>query len=976
MGFILNKEVYCDDEKRGLKMITIGIVGAGETGAALLEVFHTNGEVSITGITDRDKSAQGIALAKERGIFIARDIDELLKQGPNIVINATGDPEVYNVVRKTARYPVEVIESKWARFLWEHVRRQQSASYLKAVFDGSGDMILTTDTEGWIVRFSKGGERILGYSENELIGRKSGDLYVDRTERTKLLKILEERGIITDYETKILKKDGTPVDISLTISKLRDGLGNIIGTVDVIKEITIEKQLRAVEEQLRMELRQKNTELTELNEKLEEKVLERTKELEKLNRELNRANQVKSKFISSMSHELRTPLHSILGFSELLLDKTFGNLNEKQEKQVLGIYTSGKHQLQLVNNILDLAKIEAGKIDLFYGTFPMKDVIDEVTVIMKSLSGKKSITISATIASEVTEFTADRVKLKQILYNLLSNAVKFTPEGGRIGVDIKRVRNVGGAYPWALEGQSLLEMSVWDTGIGIKEEDKERIFDEFEQASSSYGGTGLGLSLTKKLVELHGGHIDVESQYGSKSTFRVYLPYTAEVVEMKKPVIPEPETEVLSWMREDAPEILIIEDDHATSEILTIHLAKAGYRVSHAYDGLEGIEKAKQLKPFAIILDIMLPKLDGWEVLQRLKTDSETVKIPVITHSVVNNKELAFALGATDYILKPVDKDLFLSRLGEISLIKKKERHPVSVMLLSKDTDTIDTFHNLLTDAGLLLHAVMEKDEVIELSAKAFPNAIVIDAADNLELASESIRAINANPVTKGIPVFLYTARELTPNERMLFAGQIEHILKKESFSIPELITHLREMEVLFPKRAGLIDELTGVFNHRYLQLRLAQEVQRWVRYKTPLVFLLMDIDNFGHYLSNKGNYYGNLVLKKMAELLRKNIRGTDVLARYGGDEFGLILSNTMLSSAQHLCKRFSTMIREYPFIHEEVQPKGKITISIGMVEYKGDAAEDLLRCTTNALNHAKEEGGDRIKTWKGGQNQPPFIQL
>ena len=555
---------------------------------------------------------------------------------------------------------------------------EESLGYLQGVLDDSQDMIATTDNRGRIVKFSKGGGRILGYRVDEVIGRNAAEFYVDKEERTKILEALKEEGAVYNYETKLQKKDGSHVDISLTISRLRDKAGNIIGTVGVSKDITEEKQLRE-------KLKGKNKELEELTQSLEEKVLERTRELERINRELRRANEIKGRFIANMSHELRTPLHSIVGFSEVLLDRAFGDINEKQQRHITNILTSGRHLLHLVNNILDLAKIEAGRIELSPEVFSLKAVIDEVLMVVKHLADKKLIELTTDVSPEVSNFTADKVKFKQVLYNLLSNAIKFTPESGKVGIRTEKLINRD-LFPWAIKGQEFLKLSVRDTGIGIRTEDKERVFDEFEQLdpSRSTEGTGLGLSLTKRLIEIHGGHVDLESAYGKGSVFNVYLPVVApEIVVEEKPVIPEV-VPAFSWAAEDAPLILVVEDDLPTSELLTIHLTQAGYRVAHAYDGIEAIEKAGELQPFVITLDIMLPKKDGWEVLQSLKADSRTSDIPVIIHSIIDNKELGFALGAVDYLVKPVDKATILSRLEQISLATKRDAilSPSSLLLM------------------------------------------------------------------------------------------------------------------------------------------------------------------------------------------------------------------------------------------------------------------------------------------------------
>ncbi|MBI4688949.1 MAG: diguanylate cyclase [Nitrospirae bacterium] len=1110
-------------------MIKIAIVGAGKGGSSLLDVFHTNGEVKVVGITDKDGKAQGLRLAKEWDIFIAADIKDLYSRNPEIMINATGKPEVSALIKDTAPHSVEVIEGTSAKFLWEIVRRHQMAkndmdvlyqsgllltkarnlkevldkvllsamelteahagsialveraemvmvahsglspeffkeprwrprdtgltsyilkatgcvefqniekeplfagtkilkegiksllacplfldggvvgilyiddfrprefterhknliqlfgakaaqaiekskildelymniheldkttSYLQSVLNDSEDMIATTDTEGRIVEFSMGGERILGYKKDEVAGKTASDFYVNADERNKIADILKKIGAVHNHETVLLRKDGTQVDINLTISQLRDRTGKIIGTVGVSKDITVEKHLRR-------ELEEKNRELSELNERLEDKVLERTKELDKINRELRRANEVKARFIASMSHELRTPLHSIMGFSEILLDKTFGDVNEKQEKYITNIHTSGRHLLHLVNNVLDLAKIESGKVELSYESFTLKDVIDEVISVIKPLADKKLIEVKSDISGNA-DFTADRVKFKQVLYNLLSNAIKFTPDNGKTGIRAEKLTNKD-IFPWAPQGTEFLKVSVWDEGIGIKPDDKEKIFEEFEQVdqSRSTEGTGLGLSLTKRLVELHGGHIDVESTYGKGSVFNFYLPVVVlpKTAIGKKQVLPEA-VSTFAWADENAPQVLVVEDDLPTSELLTIHLTRAGYRVAHAYDGIEAIEKARELQPFVITLDIMLPKKDGWEVLQSLKADPKTSDIPVIIHSIIDNKELGFALGAADYLVKPVDKAVLLGRLGELSLATKKRRFPVTILTVTDDKNTQDYLNEIFIGEGFLTQFASDAEGGIDLALATKPNVTIIDLnipEDGFNL----IKNFKENPATKGIPIFALTSTTLSSDESLRMAGQIERILRKDALSSKELINHLRDLEVLLPKRAGLIDEITGLFNHRYFQIRLAQETTRAKRYKFPLVLAVLDVDHFGHYVDKHGEYYSNLVLRKIGDLLRKNIRGSDVVVRYGGDAFALILTNTLLSSGVSLCKRFLSIIHDYPFLKEESQPNGKITASIGMLEFKGQSPEELIQSAEKALFLAIEKGRNKVE--------------
>jgi len=1104
--------------------IKIAMVGAGRGGKALLDIFQTDDNIEVVGITDKDKMALGLGLAKEMGVFIADEVKGLYGREPDIILNVTGSAEVSECIRKSSPYPVEVIEGKGAKFLWDLVSRQkrarkdmealyqsgllitkvknlkdvldevlcsamkltetpagsialidgeemvmatqkglsqgflnslrwrprgkgitryileqngpvefqdirkeplfadtmileegirsilasplflnssvvgilylddykprlftqrhknliklfstmaaqaieknkllhdleESLTYLQGMLDDSGDMIITTDCEGRIVKFSKGGERILGYKENEVVGRKCSELYVNKDERTGILDVLKEKGAIWNYETTLLRKDNTPVDISLTISELRDKKGNVIGTVGISKDITEEKHMKG-------ELEKKNKELEELTNNLEEKVLERTTELEKMNRELIRANELKGRFIANASHELRTPLHSVIGFSEILLQKTFGEINEKQQKYLNTIFNSSKHLLYLVNNILDIAKIEAGKAEISYQTFPVKSVIDEVLIVIKPLAERKRIAPISEINYE-EEFTADRVKFKQILYNLVSNAIKFTPDSGKVGINVEKMVCNKKEFPWASESQTFLKVSVWDTGAGIKPEDRERIFEEFEQIDSSKSteGSGLGLSLTKKLVEIHGGHIEVEGEYGRGAVFNVYLPF---IVREEYPEISKPATSLTDFPEtaKEGPVILVVEDDLPTVEILTIHLTQAGYRVNHAYDGEEAIVKAKEISPLAITLDIMLPRKDGWEVLQALKADPETRNIPVIIHSIVENKELAFALGATDYLVKPVDKAVLIEKLSELSLSTKKSRYPVNILIIAKEDAALETLYNILKNEGFLMQTASDAESGLGLALATRPSSVIVDLGLP-EGGFKVIKEFRDNPALKDIPIFAITTDSLSANERLEMVDQIERVLWKDSLKSKALINHLKGIEVLHPKRAGLIDELTGIFNHRYFQIRLAQEVQRAARYQLPLALIFFDIDHFDNYIENKGEYYANLILKKIAEIIRKNLRSSDIYVRYGNSAFALILTNTVVPSATVLARRFVSVIHDYPFLYEDVQPKGKITISVGLAELKKQSPEELVHTAESALFAAITKGRNRVEVYQ-----------
>jgi diguanylate cyclase (GGDEF)-like protein/PAS domain S-box-containing protein len=836
---------------------------------------------------------------------------------------------------------------------------------LSNLLETSNDVILITDTSGLISIVNDRATEILGYPRENLKGRAVNTV-ISNGFWDSIQKTLTEKTVVKDQECTAVDAGGREFDMRLNAVVLKENDGTVSGTLFVLRSMKEKRELKRM-------LEDKTHALEELNDNLEKKVTERTEELKKINMELERANQLKGRFIANMSHELRTPLNSIIGFSDILLEKTFGEINKTQERYVRNIYSSGNHLLELINNILDIAKIEAGRYEMTYETFSIEEAVGDVMNIMKSLSDKKAIEIKVSRDENINYVTADRVKLKQILYNLLSNAIKFTPEGGMVGIEVYKEVNSEGRYPWALPGLEFVKFSVWDTGIGISAEDSERIFEEFEQVNASFSrkhcGAGLGLALTKKLVELHGGNIAVESIPGEGSTFSFLIPVTSPV-ESKKIETPADIDLTFPWMKEDAPLILVVEDDLPSAEILTLHLTQSGYKVAHAFDGEEAVKKAHSLKPFAITLDVMLPQKDGWEVLQELKSDEETATIPVIIHSVVNNKELAFALGATDYLMKPLDKRALIAKLEEITVSKGKKVLPLSILIIESDEAVTNHFKDILEPQGFLIYTASNGKRGIELSAALRPGVILLDFSLQDMLGFDVIREIRENPSTKDIPVFILTEKDISVDERMNLVGKIERIVQKHALDTQEFVEHIKELEMLYPKKAGLIDELTGLFSHRYFQIRLAQEVRRAERYKLPLNLILLDVDRFDEYVERHGEYYGNLMLKKSAELLRKNIRGSDAIVRYGKDSFAIILPNTVIAAGLSLSNRFNAIIRNYPFLYEDSQPKGRITSSIGLTFFDGQSPEEFILGADRALSSAKKKGGDRVEIFYRDQDE------
>ncbi|MEK7851719.1 MAG: response regulator, partial [Deltaproteobacteria bacterium] len=518
-------------------------------------------------------------------------------------------------------------------------------------------------------------------------------------------------------------------------------------------------------------------------------------------------------------------------------------------------------------------------------------------------------------------------------------------------------------------------LSVKDTGIGIKVEDRDRVFQEFQQAEGStsreYGGTGLGLTLTRRLTEMHGGRIELESEAGKGSTFTAYIPLRHEkrptVREEKRETRPEPK-EVGDGSRllprpETQPLILVVEDDPKLSRLISVYLNQAGYRVETAMDGEEAVKKAREFQPFAITLDIMLPKKDGWEVLQELKAIPETRDIPVTIVSMVENEELGFSLGAADYLVKPVSREDLLGSLGKYTFTTKVTKGHIRVLIVDDDPKIIEFLATILRKEGFHVDSATNGEEGLRMALEEFPDLIILDLMMPKVSGFDVIRELRKHPAGRDIPIFVCTAKDLSRDEKEKLLADVSKVFQKGGMPREELIEEIKKMEMHYPERAGLIDSVTGLFNYRYFMNRLSHEVNRSNRYRRELSVSIINIDDFGHYNEVNGYLQGDIVLREITRLLHKNLRKSDIAMRYKGGRFAVIFPETGKESATTVSDKLRMLIEGYPFPRRESQPSGSITLSISVATLPADGKDvmELIEGLEKAVRGAISAGGNRV---------------
>jgi PAS domain S-box-containing protein len=612
--------------------------------------------------------------------------------------------------------------------------------------------IVMLDPEGLVVSWNTGAERIKGYSTEEIVGQHFSRFYLQEDIQSgkpqRDLDVVAATGQFEDEGWRV-RQDGSTFWANVVFTAIRDQRGRLRGFAMLTRDLTEPMKIEAT--------------------------------LTKAKDAADAANQAKSAFLATMSHELRTPMNAILGYSEILMEDAQDKGQEDLIPDLQKIHASGNHLLSLINNILDLSKIEAGKMDLFLESFGISRVVEDVVSTVRPLVEKNANTLQVHCAADLGTMHADLTKVRQSLFNLLSNACKFTENGTII---LEASRELLGGVDW-------IKFSVNDTGIGMDPEQMDKLFQPFVQGDAStsrkFGGTGLGMTITHRFCQMMGGEISAVSEPGRGTTFTIRLPARVKVQPPAAAPLSEPSEPMVS---EGLSTVLVIEDDPATRDLLKRFLSKDGFRVQTVSEGEEGLRLARKLQPDVITLDVMMSGLDGWAVLTELKADPALADIPVVMLTFVDNKNLGYALGASDYLTKPIQRERLLA------VLEKYRRHPQPglVLVVEDDPDTQEILRRLLEKEGCQVIAAANGRLALERLAETRPMLILLDLMMPEMDGFQFIDRVRQHKNWRNIPIVVVTAKDLTKEDRLRLNGYVQEIIRKDACPRDELLAEVREL--------------------------------------------------------------------------------------------------------------------------------------------------------------------------------------
>jgi PAS domain S-box-containing protein len=630
-------------------------------------------------------------------------------------------------------------------------------AHIRAIMDTAGDGIITLDERGTIESFNAAAVRMFGYRPDEAAGHNVSLLLDERRDWT--LADIERQlsstetmlGFRNEFEAR--HKDGRVFPVELALAEIKsNGVRRFTATFhDLTKRKQAEDELRRAKEAA------------------------------------EQANSAKSQFLANMSHELRTPLNVIINYAEMLMEEA-----EEQElpdflPDLKRIHASGKHQLALINDILDMSKIEAGRIDLCPERFDVPAMIADVATTIRPVVEKNNNVLAVDCDAALGAMYSDLTRVRQCLFNLLSNAGKFT-EKGTVALRVACQER---------DGQEWLSFSVRDTGLGMTPAQLAKLFKPFTQADASttrqFGGTGLGLAISLRLSEMMGGTIEVSSEKGQGSTFTLHLPRNMPSKSAERPAAtPAPAPAAIR----QADTVLVVDDDPSVRDILQRFLTSEGFRVITLESGDDVVRVAREVKPRAITLDVMMPGTDGWAVLSALKNDPALADIPVVMLSIVDDRNLGYALGASEYLTKPLDRDRLLSVLKKYCVSTK----PRLALVVEDDVPTRELLRRMLEKDGWEVQEAGNGRVALECVEKRKPSLILLDLMMPEMDGFEFVAAMRQHADWKGIPVVVITAKDLTPEDRLflngslLLSGHVKRVLEKGKFSREDLLNEVRHL--------------------------------------------------------------------------------------------------------------------------------------------------------------------------------------
>ncbi len=644
--------------------------------------------------------------------------------------------------------------------------------YTRSLIESNIDAVMATDPRGIITDVNKQTELLTGCTRDELIGAPFKNYFTDPMRAEAGINRVLNEGKVSNYELTAKARDGQRTVVSYNASTLYDRDRRLQGVFTSARDVT---ELKRFEETLKVK-----------------------------NLELEDASRMKSEFLANMSHELRTPLNAIIGFSEVLRDGLIGELTAQQRGFMSDIFSSGNHLLSLINDILDLSKVEAGKMTLELEPVNLAGLFGNSLSIVREKAASRQIHVQLDIAPELETLQADSRKLKQIVYNLLSNAVKFSVAGGEVTVSVVPVtrdqmedlspRWKSRAFPLPSEEfTDFIRISVTDGGIGMAPEGLEQLFKPFSQIDSGlarkFEGTGLGLVMVKLLAELHGGTVAVESAVDQGSRFTVWIPRRELVGEaLDTAVIPTARLTEISGVRT----ALIVEDDYKSAELIRLQLEAEGFEVLHAASAEAALGLAVQ-QPLALItLDIMLPNMDGWDFLARIKQINALKRVPVVIISIVADVNKGFSLGAAAVMQKPMSRQDLYDSLLDLGLLPVSRGKLLKVLVVDDDVKSVDLAVVRLTNmANTVLRAYGGAD-AIEMARRELPDVIVLDLMMPDVSGFDVVSALQERPETARIPILIVTSKQITDEDRSKLRGHVSTIMQKGGFDAERFTSEVR----------------------------------------------------------------------------------------------------------------------------------------------------------------------------------------